>query len=111
MANLQYLRLTARYFSFLAFCLSCLAAPLATPADDAKDVWLEVRSPHFVVASNAGEKQARQVAQQFEEIRGVFQTAFPKLRLDPGKPIIILAAKNENSMKALIPGFYEQKGS
>jgi tetratricopeptide (TPR) repeat protein len=97
-------------FVSLALALLCLATPVAADADDAKDVWVEVRSPHFVVSSNGGEKQARHVAQQFEEIRGVFQSAFSKLRVDPGKPILILAAKNENTMKALLPGYWEQKG-
>jgi Tfp pilus assembly protein PilF len=114
MTTMQPPRFTARRFSLFAllgFCFLRLAAPLAAQADDAKDVWVEVRSPHFIVSSNAGEKQARHVAQQFEEIRGLFQSNFPTLRLDPGKPILILAAKNENTLKILLPGFWEQKGS
>lgn len=97
-------------FTLLTFAVLSLAPPAAISADEAKEVWVEVRSPNFAVSSNAGEKQARHVAQQFEEIRGVFHAAFPKLRLDPGKPILILAAKNENTMKALLPGYWEQKG-
>jgi tetratricopeptide (TPR) repeat protein len=99
---------------FAAVAATCLAIVASVPglgAADSKDVWVEVRSPHFVVSSNAGEKQARHVAQQFEEIRGAFQTALPKLRLDLGKPIIVLAAKNENGLKVLLPGYWEQKGS
>ncbi|MBZ5701275.1 MAG: tetratricopeptide repeat protein [Acidobacteriia bacterium] len=75
------------------------------------EIWIEVRTPHFLVSSNAGEKQARRVANQFEQIRAVFQAAFPKLRVDPGQPVLILAAKNENSLKALLPAFWEVKGS
>jgi tetratricopeptide (TPR) repeat protein len=97
-------------FALLTLAVLSLASPAAINANDANEVWVEVRSPNFVVSSNAGEKQARHVAQQFEEIRGVFHAAFPKLRLDPGKPILILAAKNENTMKALLPGYWEQKG-
>ncbi len=72
--------------------------------------WVEVQSPHFTVVSDAGEKQARQVADQFEQIREVFQNAFSTLRADMGKPIIIFALKNENSMKALLPAYWEVKG-
>jgi tetratricopeptide (TPR) repeat protein len=111
MTTLQSPRLALSRFAIAAVCAATMASLPETLADDSKDVWVEVRSPHFVVASNAGEKQARHVAQQFEEIRGTFQTAFPKLRLDLGKPIIILAAKNENSLKVLLPGYWEQKGS
>lgn len=75
-----------------------------------KDAWIEVRSPHFTVISNAGDKEARKIADQFEEFREVFHSSFPKLRVDLGKPLVIFAAKNEDSLKALIPEFWEAKG-
>jgi tetratricopeptide (TPR) repeat protein len=93
-----------------AFIFLALLLPSAHGSADSRDIWVEVRSPDFVVASNAGEKQARHVAREFEEIRSVYHDALPKMRLDLGKPIIILAAKNENSMKALLPEYWEQKG-
>jgi len=46
----------------------------------AADNWVEVRSPHFTVQSNAGEKEARKVADQFEPIRNMFHSAFAALR-------------------------------
>ncbi len=76
----------------------------------AKDVWIEVRSPHFTVVSDAGEKQARRIADQFEQIREVFQNAFPKLRADLNEPVTIFALKNEDSMKVLLPAYWEVKG-
>ena len=85
------------------------ANPAAAPPDKT-ETWIEVRSPHFIVASNSNEKQARRAADQFEQIRAVFHKEFPKLRVDPGQPIFILAAKNENTLKALLPGFWEVKG-
>jgi tetratricopeptide (TPR) repeat protein len=72
--------------------------------------WIEVRSPHFVVASNAGEKEARRIADQFEQIRALFHAAFGTLRVDPAQPVVILAAKNENTMKMLLPEDWEVKG-
>ena len=33
------------------------------------DSWIEARSRNFIVVSNAGEKRARNVAWQFEQIR------------------------------------------
>ena len=77
---------------------------------DTRDSWLEVRSPDFIVCSNAGEKKAREVAREFEAIRSAYHQALPKLRLDLGKPIVILALKDENSMKMLLPAYWEQKG-
>jgi Tfp pilus assembly protein PilF len=75
-----------------------------------EDTWVEVRSPHFTVISNASEKEARKIADQFEEIRGVFQNAFQKMRVDLGKPVVIFAVKSEDSMKSLLPAFWEVKG-
>ncbi len=79
-------------------------------AAEKTDTWLEVRSPHFTVATNASEKQARRVANQFEQIRAAFQKTLVNIRVDPGEPIFILAAKNENTLKALLPEYWEVKG-
>lgn len=82
---------------------------LGPVAVNAADTWIEVRSQHFTVNTNAGEREGRRIANQFEEIRMVFQMAFPSIRVDPGKPLIIIAVKNEDSMKALLPDFYASK--
>lgn len=79
-------------------------------ASDPNVGWIEVRSPHFTVASNAGEKEARRVADQFEQIRALFHAQFASLRVDPAQPVLILAAKNENTMKMLLPEDWEVKG-
>ena len=55
----------------LFLLLPVLAAALA-PARDKPDNWIEVRSPHFVVTTNANEKQGRRIADQFERMRSVF---------------------------------------
>ncbi|HEY1423540.1 MAG TPA: DUF1570 domain-containing protein [Candidatus Acidoferrum sp.] len=88
--------------AILAGCL----APTARPAD----TWIEVKCPHFTVESNAGEKDARKICDQFELFRLTFHGAFPTLRIDPGQPITIIAAKNENAMKEFLPEEYQEKG-
>src|SRR3989442_4936888 len=75
----------------------------------AADNWVEVRSPHFTVASDAGEKEARKVANQFEEIRALFLTAFPKIKLDSGRLLSVIAVKNENVMKEFLPDYWSDK--
>ena len=90
--------------------LLLLAAPLA-PARDKTETWLQVSSPHFVVVTNASEKQGRRVADQFERMRSVFHTAFPKAQVDPGSPIIVLATKDAKDFRALEPEAYLAKGS
>ncbi len=76
----------------------------------AKDTWIEVRSPNFTVISNAGEKESRKIANQFEQFREAFHSMFPKLRVDLGKPLVIFAVRNEDSLKVLLPGYWEVKG-
>ena len=88
------------------FCILLLGAPAA----GSKDTWIEVRSPNFTVISNAGEKEARKIADQFEQFRELFQKSFPTLRVDLGKPLIIFVVKDENSLKALLPSYWETKG-
>lgn len=77
---------------------------------DINQGWTEVRSPHFTVYTNASEKEGRRIADQFEQIRGLFHAAMPTLRVDPAQPVLILAAKNEATMKALLPEEWEVKG-
>ncbi len=74
-------------------------------------VWLEVHSPHFLVATNGSEKQARRVADQFERIRAVFLAVFPNQRVDPAAPIIVLAAKDQKSFEPLMPPSMVAKGA
>jgi tetratricopeptide (TPR) repeat protein len=76
---------------------------------NASDSWIQVTSPHFTVVSNAGEKEARRIADQFEAIRGVFQRMFPALRVDSGKPLTVIALKNEESMKTFLPDYWAGK--
>ncbi len=89
--------------------LACLFF-LAPVAANAADNWIEVRSQHFTVNTNAGEKDARKIADQFEQIRQMFHSAFSALRVDTAQPIIIVAVKNESTMKLFLPEEWEVKG-
>jgi tetratricopeptide (TPR) repeat protein len=93
-----------------ALCLGTLAAGGASAADRAPQ-WVEVRAPHFTIFSDAGAKQARQVAWQFEDVRELFHLLWPWARLDPSRPILILAVKDESGLKTLLPEYWEKKGS
>jgi len=77
---------------------------------DKPENWVEVRSDHFIVATDTNEKKARQIADQFERMRSVFHVAFPKLQIDPPAPIIVLAIKDDKDFRALEPAAYLAKG-
>jgi tetratricopeptide (TPR) repeat protein len=92
------------------FCLALAAAVLCRPAAAATDQWLEIRSAHFTVLTDSNEKQGRHIADQFERMRWVFQTLFPKANVDPADPIIVVAAKNEKTFDTMEPAAYLAKG-
>jgi len=94
---------------FLALALGFLVAG-TTSAAERTSRWVEVRAPHFTVYSDGSAKQARQVAWQFEDIRELFHRLWPWARLDPSRPIVILAVKDESGLKALLPEYWERKG-
>jgi len=100
-------RRTLRGVCIVLVGIATLAAIASGAA--AKEAWIEVHSPHFTIISNAGDKEARKLADQFEQFREMFHNSFPKLRVDLGKPLIIFAVKNQASMKALIPAYWESK--
>ena len=76
-----------------------------------RENWIEIKSPHYTIYSNAGEHDGRRVAAQFEEIRALFEQSFPKLRVDFGKPTIVYVLKDENSLKLLMPTYGQNKNS
>jgi tetratricopeptide (TPR) repeat protein len=75
------------------------------------ETWIQVQSPDFIVLTDANEKQGRRVAFQFEMIRAVFRELFsiPGSAKDP--PVIIIAVKNEEGLKPLLPEYWASKGS
>jgi len=93
----------------IVLLLPLLSAALA-PAHDKPENWLQVRSQHFTVVTNANEKTGRRIADQFERMRSVFHAAFPRLSIDTGSPIIVLAIKDEKDFRALEPQAYLAKG-
>ncbi|HEY1501461.1 MAG TPA: tetratricopeptide repeat protein [Acidobacteriaceae bacterium] len=95
----------ARRIALLLLLISANAA-----ARDNAPAWVEVRSAHFTVVTDAGEQQGRHVADQFERMRWVFHTLFPKNNIDPVAPIVVIAAKNEHEFKPLEPTSYLAKG-
>jgi len=71
--------------------------------------WVEVRSPHFTVVTDAGDKQGRRVADQFERMRWVFQKLFPQSDVDPIAPVVVIAVKNKKGLEPLEPEAYRGK--
>ena len=88
---------------FVMTCCMALSAPTFAASHNA---WVEVRSPHFVVVSDAGEKAARKTAVQFEQIRGVFAENLTVVGHHPSPVITIFAAKDEGTLRELLPEYW-----
>ena len=90
---------------FLVILVTLLGSLNARGADDR---WIEVKSPHFTVVSNGSDKTARNVAWQFEQIRAAIQAGWPWARVQLDRPVTVVAAKDEASMKLLLPQYWEK---
>ncbi len=101
--------------------ISCLAAMLlglfpSVQARDDTPSWLEIRSTHFTVITDAGEKKGKEVALRFEQMRAVFAILLMKDRLNEPEPLTILAFKNDKTyyqsaplrqgQPIIVPGFF-----
>jgi hypothetical protein len=95
----------------LAFGLSLLLTALAEVRPAAAEGWVEVRSPSFTVVSDGSEKDARKILRQFERVRSLLQEVWPGARVDTTRPVTILAVRGESGLHALLPEFWEKKGS
>src|SRR5262249_5401683 len=81
--------------------------PSGAGAIEKDGAWVEIKSPSFTVVSNGGEGAARQVAKEFEQIRSLFMKLWSKEVT--GRPLLIVGARDEGTMKSLLPGYWEQK--
>jgi len=72
---------------------------LSASPSQAAEKWVEIRSPHFVVATDAGEKRGREVAQRFEQMRAIFGQLMLKDKVNIPVPLQIIAFRNNKELK------------
>lgn len=90
--------------------LAAIVVP-AAPGAAAPEVWTEIRSPHFTVVTNGGESRGRNVAWQFEQIRGAIEKGWPWARVALDRPVLVLALKDAAGMKVLAPDLFKGRNS
>lgn len=66
--------------------------------------WLQIRSPHFRVITNAGEKRAIEVAARCELMRSAFLMLMPKATADDPAPLLIFALRSQQEVDDLAQG-------
>ena len=97
------------------FLLAAFLCPTARSADKDKkpekekkekiEPWVEIRTAHFIVASDGGEKTARRIADEFESLLRIFQATMPNSRVTTGVPVRILVARDGQSFARMAPEF------
>jgi tetratricopeptide (TPR) repeat protein len=90
----------------LAMSMGLMAASMT-----AAENWSEIKSPHFTVWTDSDDRNTRALIWQLEQIRSALATLWPWARVELTKPLLVLAVKDEQSMKRLVPRYWEQKGS
>src|ERR1700761_9352694 len=86
-------------------CLIVCLTLLQTPRSLAQ-TWREVQSPHFCVVTDGSERDGRDVAKEFEQMRSVFALRFPNAALETGAPLLVVAVR-EPGLHALAPMFWK----
>lgn len=83
---------------------------LSLPMAAAADTWHEVKGGNFTVVSNASERRTRSIAWQFEQMRAAIAEGLPWARVTHERPVYVIAVKDENSMRAMAPMYWEERG-
>ena len=86
--------------------LLTLSAVPVVFAGDAQ--WIEVKSPHFSVVTDAGEKRGRETAMRFEQMRAVFDVLMTRRSVNIPVPLQIVAFRNSREMQPVC-AFVERK--
>lgn len=76
---------------------------LLTCGARAQDTWREVRSPYFVVYTNAGDKRGRDVTLRFELMRRFFGTLALREQVNFNAPLVIIAFKDAAGLRQMAP--------
>ena len=92
-----------------ASALAIGATLAATRVEAAAAPRIEVKSAHFTVISNAGDRAGRHTAWQFEQIRSGLARLWPWAKIEGGRPFVIFAVKDEATLKTLGPEYWEGK--
>ncbi|HEY0377925.1 MAG TPA: tetratricopeptide repeat protein [Pyrinomonadaceae bacterium] len=82
---------------------AALALALTAQAASAKDTWTSVRSQHFFLIGNAGEKDIRRVATRLEQFRDVFTRLLKGVNFGSPVPTTVVVFKSDGSYKPYKP--------
>lgn len=89
---------------FTLLLIAVIASRTLVPVASASEPqWIEIKSPHFSVVTDAGEKRGRDVAIRFEQMRAVFGALMTKATVNLPVPLQIVAFRNGKELKQVVP--------
>lgn len=88
-----------RRSSHVLFLCAFFVAPCLAAAPE----WVEVKSPHFTVVTDTGEKRGRDVALRFEQMRAVFGELLKKAKVNQPIPMEVIAFRNGKELRQFAP--------
>ncbi|MGO9126336.1 MAG: tetratricopeptide repeat protein [Terriglobales bacterium] len=87
----------------LFIALGLTIAAVALPVHAAEPHWIHVASGHFLLLTDGDEKQGREVAVRFEQMRAVFGQLLMRTRVNMPLPIDIIALKSDDEYANAAP--------
>src|ERR1035438_1685366 len=96
-------------FTRIPLISAAIAVLLLSPLSEAKQNWIEVRSPHFLVVTNAGEKRGRDTALHLERIRAFFQQSLAVAAHHPSPFVTVLAVKDGQTMREVLEQYWGER--
>ncbi len=93
-----------RQASAAVLALCALTTLCLFPATvQAETPWVEIKSPHFSVLTDGSERQGRDVALRFEQMRSVFSQLFVKSTASQPVPLQVIALRNDREISQYAP--------
>ena len=89
-------------FCRVCVCL-CLLLAVLPHMSASEPQWIEVRSEHFTVITDDGEKSGRHVAELFEQMRAAFGLIFMRTKVNQPIPLQIIAFRNNKELQQNSP--------
>jgi len=93
----------SKFWPPIALLLPLLLFTLSAFAGDAH--WIEVRTEHFRVITDAGEKSGREAASHFEQMHAAFGVIFGREKINDTIPLQIIAFRNTKEFRQYSPIF------
>lgn len=90
-------------FSRRSFFAILFTLTINLSAFGSEPTWLEIRSEHFSVVTDAGDKRGREVAMRFEQMRSVFGALMTKANVNIPVPLQIVAFRNTKEFRQFAP--------